>query len=331
MSFKKFAQDPDEMQGMSIPVDNREEMESNTVVPDTIPEISNEETIEDEIIINDTQDINQDIANTDDVLMDDEELTNLPDPFAAGQISQSIQIGDRPPQTETLNFTLSELPGADVQIEEEEDVQDAVVIEEKQPEKPKGPWDWDIKGFIQWVMDRMKMIPKHDGKSIPGILRAISFLKAIEREIRRAMSSDIDGELEIADIDKIRGEITDGIKRLDKRMKELEEKESGKKSVKKNASIKKEAFGTFVITVPIYISSIARICLNSMVSAGKDIEEVFAALCKKYKLDDKEQLSLIQVLADMGYPMRRPRGYNMDEEIDVMSTDNFDWAALYYA
>jgi hypothetical protein len=66
-----------------------------------------------------------------------------------------------------------------------------------------------------------------------------------------------------------------------------------------------------------------------MVSAGKDIEDVFDNLAKKYELTPREEMETMQLLADMGYPMRRPRGYHRDEEIDYTSTDNFDWQANY--
>ena len=87
--------------------------------------------------------------------------------------------------------------------------------------------------------------------------------------------------------------------------------------------------GGIIVTVPLLISSIARTCINSMVSAGKDIEDVFDKLAKKYDLTSREEMETMQLLADMGYPMRRPRGYLRDEEIDTTSVDNFDWNANY--
>lgn len=371
MSFKKLAQDPDVMQGMSVPVPNRAEyirqasalpndmqgevvsvqdLNEPAVIPTAAMPVSPME-VEDSVEMGDVMDDVSDTITPEDAFADVQLVDDLFDLSQSsdaelkghGEITVTEQTGDDPPVTETTKFdvTLPPIPGADetpidpIDIDDaKDDATDEVIIEEKPPEKPRGPWEWDIATFIEWAIGRMKAIPKHSGNSIPGLLRAINFLKSIEKEIRKAMSTDRDGILEIAKIDNIRSEITSGIKRLEERLKKLEDAESGGgggKKVKKQASLQKEAFGTFVVTVPIFISSIARICLNSMVSAGKDIEEVFADLSKKYKLDAREQLSLIQVLADMGYPMRRPRGYDVDEEIDITSTDNFDWSAIYPA
>ena len=37
----------------------------------------------------------------------------------------------------------------------------------------------------------------------------------------------------------------------------------------------------------------------------------------------------MQYLADSGLPLREDRGYDYDEEVDVSSSDNFDWMANY--
>ena len=75
----------------------------------------------------------------------------------------------------------------------------------------------------------------------------------------------------------------------------------------------------------------ARTCINSMVSAGKDIEDCFGTIVKKYDLSNREQAELFQLLADMGYSIRRPRGHLLNEEIDYTSEDNLDWSPNYPA
>lgn len=68
-----------------------------------------------------------------------------------------------------------------------------------------------------------------------------------------------------------------------------------------------------------------------MVSAGHDIEDLFSRQVKKYKLNDREQAETMQLLADMGYPLRQDRGFLLDEDVDTRSSDNFDWSASYKA
>ena len=89
--------------------------------------------------------------------------------------------------------------------------------------------------------------------------------------------------------------------------------------------------GSIVITVPLFISSIARSCINGMVSAGHDIEDIFKKLAKEYDLTKREKLELIQLLSDMNYPIRRDLGMPLDQEIDTASSDNVNWSQQFYA
>ena len=86
-----------------------------------------------------------------------------------------------------------------------------------------------------------------------------------------------------------------------------------------------------MITVPLLISRIARVCINGMVSGGHDINDLFHRQVKKYKLTDREQAETMQVLADLGYTMREDRGYMFDDDVDTSSSDNFDYSANYSA
>jgi hypothetical protein len=85
------------------------------------------------------------------------------------------------------------------------------------------------------------------------------------------------------------------------------------------------------VTVPLLISRIARVCINGTVSAGHDIEDLYKRQVDKYKLDDREQAEVRQLLWDMGYPMREDRGFFPSDDLEVYDTDNMDWAANYRA
>jgi hypothetical protein len=246
----------------------------------------------------------------------------------------TIQEGDKPAETKEFHIKLPEIPGSDDQMSVLSDIlQDEVVVEDE-GEKEKDPWSWTVPSFLDWIQQRMQAIPHHSGQKISGVERAMAYLERIDREISKAVRADFNGEIPIDAIDQVRDEIYDGLDRLKKRLDLLfgkMTKKTKKASVVKEAAMTKEATGTHTVCVPVFIDTIARICINSMVSAGKDIEDVFHALVAKFKLDDREQLSLIQVLSDKGYVVRRPRGYLLDEEIDQTSTDNFDWGANYPA
>jgi ElaB/YqjD/DUF883 family membrane-anchored ribosome-binding protein len=147
---------------------------------------------------------------------------------------------------------------------------------------------------------------------------------------------DLDGELDANKVEEVRAEIEKGISRLHDRVDKIKssKKTKKKKSAEFESELVKEAQkitgvqGVFV-TVPLLISRIARVCINGMVSAGHDIEDLYARQVKQYKLTDREQAEVMQLLADMGYALRQDRGYMPDEEVDPASSDNYDWAANY--
>lgn len=85
------------------------------------------------------------------------------------------------------------------------------------------------------------------------------------------------------------------------------------------------------VTVPLLISRVARVCINGTVSAGHDIEDLYKRQVAKYKLDDREQAEVRQLLWDMGYPLREDRGFFPEDDLEVWDSDNMDWAANYKA
>ena len=203
--------------------------------------------------------------------------------------------------------------------------------------KPAGKWDWKSKGaegFLEWIKERFSSVPTHSGYDSAGLERACSYLEKLDAEISKAMRLDIDGELDANKIEEVRSKIDKGLSSLQKRLDQV------KKSKKKKADIevydeeiKKEAqkSANIVVTVPLFISTLARILINGTVSAGHDTKDMYNKLCKKYDLKPRERLELMQLMRDMGFPLRGDRGLWDDEELDQTSSDNFDFAANYPA
>lgn len=71
--------------------------------------------------------------------------------------------------------------------------------------------------------------------------------------------------------------------------------------------------------------------VNSFVSQGKNPEETYAALKKKYKFTDRDELSIQQVLADMGYPMLKDRGHIGDASEQLNKGKGIEFATQYNA
>lgn len=250
-----------------------------------------------------------------------------------------------------IELVVEELPGAPEGTKDPEPVlevtEDPVNSEELSAEdsdskKPKKneKWDWESKGatgFVTWVKERLESVPKHSGYDSAGLERAVAYLDRLDNEISKAMRLDLDGELDANKIEEVRAKIDDGISRLNQRLDKVKKNKKSNRKKKSNIelddSIIKEAQkitgvqGVY-ITVPLLVSRIARVCINGMVSAGHDIEDLFEKQANKYKLNEREKAEVMQLLSDMGYPLRQDRGYLLDEDLDV-SDGGADWAVNY--
>lgn len=249
-----------------------------------------------------------------------------------------IQVDDEEPMV--FDFKLSDVPGATI-----EDVEDSIVVEEPEDEvkvEELDRWNWESAGlgkFLHWLQGMFNTIPGYYGHQTSGVERAMAYLSKLDQSISKAVRSDLREELDIAQVEDARKEIRDGIKRLekhlsrismgDKKKKAAESEEYRNKLVKEAQKI--SGVNRTTITVDILLARVAKVCINGMVSAGHDIEDLFDRQVKKYALNVREQASVMQLLEDMGYPLRRDRGFLLNEEIDTTKSDNFDWAANYNA
>jgi hypothetical protein len=251
-----------------------------------------------------------------------------------------------------VSIVIEDLPGAPADSKDPEpeiEVSDAAgpsVAEEdannaKNKKDPK--WDWEAHGptgFIAWVKSRCDDVPKHSGQDSAGLERAIAYLDRLDGEISRAMRMDLNGELDANQIEKVRAMIDDGIARLHDRLDKVKKVKKTKRSKKKSAAeetndmMVKEAqkitgVKGVMVVADLLTSRIAKVCINSMVSAGHDIEDIYARQVKEYGLNKREQACVRELLENMGYALREDRLYSPDEDIDLASSDNGDWAANY--
>jgi hypothetical protein len=244
-------------------------------------------------------------------------------------------------------IVIGELPGAPSgTVDPEPPIEVSEMEEEKKDEQDAEPkknekWDWSSRGahgFIAWIKERCDDVPKHSGSDSAGLERAVAYLDRLDGEISRAMRMDLDGELDANQIEKVRATIEEGVERLNDRLDKVKKVKKTKRSKKKSeldtdSVIVKEAqkimgVGGVIVTADLLTSHIARICVNSTVSAGHDIEVTLAEQIKKYSLNKREQACLIELLDCMGYPMRRDRGYLLDEEHND-ADGKFDWISNF--
>jgi hypothetical protein len=307
------------------------ELDSDKTTLDDIESILSKDWGSDHVSISSFED-EDDIENDEDIILvdtDDEDVDSA-DAF--------VQIESNDP--EEIMFSLPFMPGSDFsedEIEPELDIDEEEEVEVSE----KDIWDWKSGGlsnFLSWLYKMMNSVPGHTGREISGIERAISFLSALDKAISQAVRSDIKNELNIAKIEEARKVIHDGIDRLEDHLETLmagRKKKKNKKASEAGEIVKEAQKITgvkgIVVTVPLLISRIARVCINGHVSAGHDIEKLFEDQVKRYDLSNREQAETLQLLEDMGYPVRRDRSKLVDEHIDIASSDNGDLAANYYA
>src|SRR5574338_415331 len=156
-----------------------------------------------------------------------------------------LEVGDMAdePLEVIIDIDFSDLPGAPEGTKDPEpvievkDAEDNLTVDEDPAKAAKNEkWDWSKrgpKGFIAWVKERCDDVPKHSGYDTAGLERAIAYLERLDGEVSKAMRSDIDGELDANQIEKVRAIIDNGIERLQDRLDKV--KQSKKKPKKKKA------------------------------------------------------------------------------------------------
>jgi len=240
--------------------------------------------------------------------------------------------GDEEYHDPDQEFELPLLPGCkDGDDALEVSDQNSVEIEEAPKKAPKNKWDMpNFPGLEQWMIEltRPGSIPSY-GRNKEDLLKLRLAIRHLERVVEIS-SKEVENDTDqVLNIDKICGMIGKIETAIDA-MKELESKMTNeKKKRKKSASLVAEGqkaahVGGIIVTVPLLISRVARVCINGAVSAGHDIEVIFEKQAKQYDLSERECAEVMQLLSDMGYPLRSDRGYLIDEKRD--DDKAADWA-----
>jgi len=207
--------------------------------------------------------------------------------------------------------------------------------EMSQPEEPpkKKTWQEDrsVENFMDYVKDSYpSKIPKHDGNSMVGAERAIKWLTNFGKEISEAVRKDDSGVLDDSILEEMRVSVMKDILLLKEHVKKLDKAFKGKLKKKAgldgdimkyaeeieiaynheiNGEIRKiAAHPKIQLVVSPFERAISGIIINSVVSGGKPLEEVYDFLKEKYELTDREELAVMQVIMDSGYPIFKDRG-----------------------
>lgn len=230
------------------------------------------------------------------------------------------------PQPERIG---TPIPGSTTYAEDLDNQEDEV------DDTPVKNTSWEEDRTVDRFMDYIKdsyptKIPKHDGKSIVGAERAVKWLTNLGKEISEAVRKDESSVLDDALLEELRVKIMKDILLLKEHIKKIDK--TFKKSLKKKAGLDDDlmkyaeeielAYNYEVSDeikkiaahpkINLYVSPFERavsgIVINSVVSGGKPLEEVYDFLKEKYKLTDREELAIMQVIMDSGYPIFKDRG-----------------------
>jgi hypothetical protein len=213
-----------------------------------------------------------------------------------------------------------------------------------QNEKPD---DWinsrKIEKFMEWFVGKLRQI-QHPSAILGNktkMEKALGQYIKLNREVSKALRSDFDDVLDTTRVDELRSFVEKAIDTLEDSLYGIEKMKRRRKQMKRrgseeNGEMVKEGtaphFGGMVISVSPFIRGIAGLLINGKVANGRNMEELFEEIKKKYDLDKREELEVLQVVADMGYPIYRDRAKLNEDTTDPTREDNFgEWATIYYA
>lgn len=212
-------------------------------------------------------------------------------------------------------------------------------VKQQQLEKVQENDDWrnskEIEHFSKFLDAQISKTPtlsKAKGnKSL--IERSLAQWKKLDAFCSQALRDDFDNHLDINDVDKKRSYIHKNIGELENALaglQELQKRRRNKRADDDSSEIIKEATTSLMqVVITPFEKAITSVLVNGVVSGGRNMEELYDKLKEKYKFTDREELGILQILLDMGYPIFKDR-LMVGETDDPSRDDNFgEWQSQY--
>lgn len=259
----------------------------------------------------------------------------LPDPLV-DPLEDVVEFSEELPGMEDgleENLVIEKIPGSDADIN---------MLKESEPEpEPEEEKTWekdrDVSKFMAFISSAYPGgIPRHDGTSIIGAERAMNYLNNLNKQISEALKMDRDNELDAMALDKIRVNMMNNMMTLKNHIKDLQKRvrEDHKKrsSIENKDMVKEGSIPIPTLVMTPFERAVAGIIINSVISAGHPFEDVYEHLKDKYALTDKEELAIMQLVMDMGYPIFKDRGtYSSDKDGYDGPEQGLDFIKNYFA
>lgn len=157
--------------------------------------------------------------------------------------------------------------------------------------------------FVDYVKSSIDLVPEYVEDNRNSIRRAIAYYENLQDEIHATVANDADDvNFSLTDMSQL-DQLDQSIDRKLAKLKDV----LGVRSIQVKVKQTKHASGKaadFVYYVPPFTMAIARICINAKVANGRNLEETYQKLRDKYSMNEREHLEVLQVLHDMGYPIR---------------------------
>lgn len=316
---------------------------------------------------------------------DFEETFNLSEDLSEYHLEDAAQMAD------DMAYDMKEDMAEDqaVFVVDEEEMQEflpgsPVAIVEFNNEEEVKETDWENDGdhskFMVWFHTQLSNLPQHSGQTTVGCERVIAALNRLDRELSKAIQTDINGLIDEEEAEKLRDTIYDWKDKLEEAKsklmnKKMKNKKSsfriGKEVVARfndgkdiqyfiavgndegetllkvtlaeptdeqvarflESELTKEAATTPVMTLveDPFLHSITRMLIQSHITHGKDMEQVYANFKDKYNFTAREELSIQELLHQKGFPLVKDLGRVGDGDIRPSEGKGVEHSTEYYA
>lgn len=194
--------------------------------------------------------------------------------------------------------------------------------------------------FLVFLTKDLNRIPKPSRirGNLSEMERALGQYKRLNAYISNALQSDYDGIIDVKKIDELRNTVEQSIDELEDALEGLKNLKKHRKKLRHRGEddpdLKKEAtaphFNGFQMLITPFQRAIAGALINGKVSGGRNLEDLYTDVKKKYKLADREELEILQILADMGHPEFKDR-LRLGEDNNPSRAEGFgEWQSQYY-
>lgn len=165
----------------------------------------------------------------------------------------------------------------------------------------------DSKSFLTYLGKALGATPNYTDGSANSLKRTIAYYDSLLSEIEETVEKDVTfvdfNNDQLKELDRIDNVIVEARNKLVYKLENVGGNIKRQQLI--NQKLSKQAKSSQLTwVVDPFLKAIATICINAKVQGGKDIEDVYQDLKKQYSMDKREDLAILQILKDSGYPIR---------------------------